>query len=566
MSSESRFNFAGRPAAVLAIIAGLAIGFGWFFVEWTWNRIYVPEGYSLRLRYQGPPLPVLPGGRPPAEGGQFAKVSESGKPLELGVLAEMVGPGRHFYCPLWWERDLVPDIDIEPGEVGIVTSRMGANLPAGEFLVDGDLGTSTFKGTLRKVLGPGRYRINDYAYTVKVVQVETIKSGTQVKHAGWVTIPAGYVGVVTNLAENRELGTKAGIQSDVLQPGIYPINPREQQVDIIEIGYRENSIAANLQMAGPEEPRLDESGEPMIANDDSGIKFPSNDGFEITMDFTAVWGIMPEQAPTVVRKYGNIHAVEQRVVLPQIQSICRNEGSKLGAVELLVGESRLIFQDNTSLAFKTVLEEQDVTLLYGLVRHIYIPQQVRLPIQESFIADELKLTRDQEILTTKTEADLKEAEQTVLLEAERIRVETEKKVAQALAEGQKTAEETKAKTQQLVAAIDRQTAELDAEASVVRGEATAGAKKLLEQARAGKFQLAVEAFGSGDAYNQWVFATGLPDDIRLNLLYAGDGTFWTDLKGFSEAMLGRMQQERAPAATSPAAQPAPRPAPVRTSR
>ena len=66
-----------------------------------------------------------------------------------------------------------------------------------------------------------------------------------------------------------------------------------------------------------------------------------------------------------------------------------------------------------------------------------------------------------------------------------------------------------------------------------------------DPAKAEKFQLAVEAFGSGSAYNQWVFATGLPDDIRLKLLYAGEGTFWTDLKGFSETLLGRQaQQER----------------------
>ncbi len=28
-----------------------------------------------------------------------------------------------------------------------------------------------------------------------------------------------------------------------------------------------------------------------------GIEFPSNDGFLIHLDFTAIWGITPEQAP-----------------------------------------------------------------------------------------------------------------------------------------------------------------------------------------------------------------------------------------------------------------------------
>ena len=131
----------------------------------------------------------------------------------------------------------------------------------------------------------------------------------------------------------------------------------------------------------------------------------------------------------------------------------------------------------------------------------------------------------------------------VELESQRVRVETEKDVAKALAEGEKTAEETKAETIQMVAAIDKKTAELDAQASIQLGEAEAGAEKVLAEANADKFRLAVQAFGTGDAYNQWVFASGLPEDMELKLLYAGEGTFWTDLKGFSDVMLGGLVKE-----------------------
>jgi len=55
--------------------------------------------------------------------------------------------------------------------------------------------------------------------------------------------------------------------------------------------------------------------------------------------------------------------------------------------------------------------------------------------------------------------------------------------------------------------------------------------------------LAVEAFGTGAAYNQWVFATGLPIDIDLQTIYAGEGTFWTDLKGFTETLLGKQVKQ-----------------------
>lgn len=559
MVSFTKLRFPGDLIVKFVVSLVVLAIIGWFAIEWTYNRIYVPEGYSLLLRYKGPPLPIPGlGMRPEAETGRFAKVDANSAPLELGILEEMVGPGRHFYCPLWWERTLVKDEVVEPGEVAIVTSKMGKELPETEYLVEGDLGKTEYKGILRRAFGPGRYRVNSYAYDFKKGPEVTFQSGNQEKKAGWVNIPTGYVGVVTNLADNPLAQAEVGIQDNVLPPGLYPINEKEQQVDIVNIGYRETSIIANQQTDGSSEPKLDLSGEPLIAEDGSGIEFPSNDGFPIRMDFTAIWGVMPDQASEVIRKFGNVDAVETKVVVPQIESICRNMGSKLGAVELLVGETRQQFQEETSTTFRDILDEKGITVLNGLVRHIHIPQEVRMPIQEANIADELKLTREQEQLTAETEGSLREAEEKVKLATQEIKVQTEKLVAQKMAEGQKTAEETKAETKKLIAAIDKQTAEIEAQATVMLGEAEASAQKMSEEAKADKFGLAVEAFGSGQAYNQWVFATGLPDDIELNLLYAGDGTFWTDLKGFSDVMLGRQvkqSQAQQPAQRRPAVSP-----------
>ncbi|MCA9051024.1 MAG: band 7 protein [Planctomycetaceae bacterium] len=532
-----------RTPASIGIPAIVLLLFGVEAFQWTFNRVYVPEGHSMVLRYKGPPLPLLPGSRPVAGQGQFAKVDENGNPLEIGILKDMLGPGRHFLWIGWWQTKLIPDVVVKPGEVAVVSSKMGADLKDGQFLVDGDLDQTTNKGILRKVLGPGTYRINDYAYNVKVIESEVIQSGQQTKHAGWVSIPTGYVGVVTNLTDNPLTSAQPGIQDKVLQPGLYPVNPNEQHIDIIGIGFAEKSVKSNL-LSRDGVPVLDESGEPAVMDDESGISFPSNDGFRIHMDFTAVWGIMPDQAADVIRKFGALDAVEAKVVVPQIESICRNKGSSLGAVDLLVGETRQLFQDEVSAAFQKILEDKGLTLLHGFVRNIHIPQEVRKPIQEKFVADELKLTRDQELLTATTEAALREAEKKVELETERIRAETKKAVAQAEAEGEKQAEETHAETLKKVAVIERQTAELEAQASVTLGKAKASAKQLEAEAKSELFGLAVSAFGSGAAYNQWTFATGLPDDVQLDMLYAGEGTFWTDLKGFTDVMLGRQASEQ----------------------
>jgi regulator of protease activity HflC (stomatin/prohibitin superfamily) len=513
---------------VLAVVA-------WGFFEWTVNRIEVPVGKSLLLQYKG-----LFGFEKRAAAGQLAKRGE------VGILEEMVGPGRHFYCPLWWRRTVVDDVVVEPGEVMIVTSKVGVEDPAASasnrFLVEGDIGSTTAKGTLRKVYGPGRYRINTYAYDTRIEKVYKDQQG---KVSGWVEIPTGCVGVVTNQTDNEAINMKAGIQHQVLPPGAYPMNPAEQRVDIVEIGFRERSIITGVEQEPDGSPRLDENGEPTILpTGEGGISFPSKDGFTIHMDFTAVWGIMPEQAADVVRTNGNIVAVENRVVVPLIESICRNEGSKLGAVELLIGDSRLRFQQDTAKTFEQRLRDGGVELQYALVRYIYIPKDVREPIQRAFIADELKLTRDQEQLTARTEATLREAEKTVELETERIKVETEKEMAEVRAQGAKKAAETKAETMKKVAEIAKQTAQFESDAVVLLAEATTGAEKLLAEAKASRFKLAVEAFGNGEAFNQWTFATGLPQDIELQTLYAGEGTFWTDLKSFQDALLGRQAAQQ----------------------
>jgi hypothetical protein len=39
--------------------------------------------------------------------------------------------------------------------------------------------------------------------------------------------------------------------------------------------------------------------------------------------------------------------------------------------------------------------------------------------------------------------------------------------------------------------------------------------------------LAVKAFGEPNAYNRFIFAENLPEKIKLDLIWAGEGTLWT---------------------------------------
>ena len=514
--------------AVLGIVGVLLI---MVTFHMTVNMFYVYEGESLMLRYKGP---LVFGRGKPAKPGHFADPAAG----EVGVYEELRGPGRHFYCPIWWERERVKDVVVGTGEVAVVTSRMGDPLPQGQFLVEGGISgkdRAKHQGILRKVFGPGRYRANPYAFDFKVIKSSQETVGGEVKHSGWVDIPPGYVGVATYLADDPGLKKKKGIQGEVLPPGIYPINPRAQQVDVVGIGFWETSISVDHVLGPDGKEKLDASGEPeAIAG--SGIGFPSNDGYNIQLDFTAVWGILPKDAPDVVRMFGSVQAAEQKVIIPQSESISRINGSKMGANDLLVGESRQRFQTSVSESFQEVLKDKKITLLYGLVRHIYIPKDIRQPLQEGYVADELTLTREEERTTKQAEGELREAEKKVIQESEKVRVETAKLVASAIAGGEKKVGEIEAETKQLVAAIDKQIAEIEAQKTEQLGKATAEAEQLMKEAQSQKFDLAVKAFGDAGAYSKWQFAENLPENIQLQLFYAGEGTMWTDLKNITPTL------------------------------
>jgi regulator of protease activity HflC (stomatin/prohibitin superfamily) len=539
MNPRNLSRFAGP------VVGLVLLGLVGYVGIWKWGicRREVPAGSSLLLRYKGPFPFALFRKVEQAPEGSLVTLDQWGRPTQIGILKDMPGPGRHFYSPLEYEVHVVPDIVIKPGELGLVTSKVGKPLPAGQILADAE----GYRGTWRRVLTPGRYRLNSYAYKVETVPVsQCVGAGREIKRREGdpTLIPPGYVGVVTNKAKNPETGETQGIQENVLQPGIYFINPYEKQVDIISIGYNETSLSVETRGDSPRANRLGATGaaDPEYVPG-KGIEFPSNDGFVIHMDYTAIWGILPDQAPDVVRQFGTLKDVEEKVILPQIGSICRLHGSKRGAVDLLVGDMREEFQTDTAEELERVLSAKNLTLLFGLTRHIYVPVQVREPIQKKYIADELKLTADQKQLTAKAQAALTEAEAKIVLEERRTKAETAKLVAEARADGEKLAREIEAETERITAEIDAQTADIQAQITTTLGQAEAKKTELINAAEADRYRQYVSTLGGPEAYNRYVFAESLPDDLRLGVFYAGPGTFWTDLKGIEQTLLGKVASE-----------------------
>ena len=201
----------GCLVGAAALVALMLFGF-----IWTFCRVYVPAGYmAIVTAKTGRPLPP---GRILAE------------PGEKGVQRVPLAEGRHFLNPINNDWRIMPVITVPAGSVGVVTSKTGKELAAGEILAPDD----DSKGVWRRVLGPGTYRLNPEGYDVKVMNA--------------INIPIGYAGVVTSLAgKPAPMGKFAGpgekgVFEKILQPGLYYVNPRAYQVDVVEIGMNQVSI------------------------------------------------------------------------------------------------------------------------------------------------------------------------------------------------------------------------------------------------------------------------------------------------------------------------------------
>jgi regulator of protease activity HflC (stomatin/prohibitin superfamily) len=455
---------------------------------WQWGvcRIYVDPGNMLLLT------------------AKFG--DENPRPDELrvvpagmkGVQDDVLGEGRHFYNPITYEtntRNRV--IEIPPKQIGLVESKSGKSLPPGEFLAE-----KGYKGIQRTPLTPGKWRLNPVACKVTPLPATIIPPG----YVGCVTSLSGKIPPKGRLAKEGE----RGILSIVLQPGIYYLNPREYRVDLVEIGYR------------------------LIGQED--IRFPSKDGFPITLHMSVIWGIEPQNVPYIVDHFGNVQDVVKKVIHPQVESICRIEGSKYGAKEFIKGATREKFQTTFTEQLKKICGEKRINVLLGLVRTIIVPKEVKDPLQKAKIAEEERLTKEQQRMTQTIINELEELKSDVQKGVREVAAETDRSVAKVLEEGQRKVANIKASKEVEVAAIMRKVAEIDAEKERVLGKAKANVTEAIEKAKANRLEQMVQAMGDPVAYANYIFAQGLPKNFRVFLRYAGEGTFWTDLPAEAKSL------------------------------
>ncbi|TAN38388.1 MAG: hypothetical protein EPN23_02300 [Verrucomicrobia bacterium] len=582
-----------KSLGILIVLIVLAVGGLWLFWEWGFCRFYVPADHmAVIIAKEGEPL------------GPGQILAHKG---QKGVQEDVLGEGRHFLNPYLFEHQIEPLVSIPPGKVGIVTSKVGNDLPQGEFLANPGQ-----KGISRGVLGPGKYRLNPSGYQIDVLDA--------------ISIPIGYVGVVTSLAgakapEGQFAGAnQKGIRSDVLQPGLYYVNPKEFKVDVLEVGLNQVSMLGKAGSAiitkgaiaskneamnalqfkvleSQAEQRAKEiqaqGGKMQIAvNEAEGVAatpasydsllyshkkssvrrdlapaaapamggkprrpgeaqaqtptfvlnqfvgFPSRDGFEISLDMTVEFELLPDKIPTIFRDYGDLPAVVDKIIMPKILSISRLKGSAYRAVDFIVGEGREKFQTDLTESLKKSLAEKNISIHNALIRHVNVPDQILDPIQQASIAVEQDLTNREKQNTARRLAQLNTEQSLIEQRGAEVAQETAKLKAEIRATQEKMVAEIQAETIKQAALVEQQTAVQRAEKVKKLGKAQAEKTQMVEGEKAKGFQLKATALGDPQAYTLAELAKNLNPAVRINILHAGEGTLWTDLERATLGDLG----------------------------
>lgn len=428
-----------------------------------------------------------------------------------GVQKEVLLEGRYFlkYNPWDWGWEIIPQLEIPDGKLGVRTRLHGDDLPYGEFLARKE----NEKGIVPGVLRPGRYAINPYLEEVKLFDP--------------VVVPAGFRGIVTNLAgpiptlpeqfwqdpdktHSQMLLVKPGfrgVEKETLEPGTYYVNPYETAISLVDCRNQRFNLAVKRDMG-----------------------FPSKDGFWVSLDGIIEFHVKPEMAAQVFMLYNEQangeridEEIVQKIILPAARSFCRIQGSNNLGRDFIQGSTRTQFQESFQTSMRAKCQPLGIESVQALITRINPPEQIAKPVRGREIAKQQELQYQQQILQQTSEEKL--AVEKELVKQKQALVKAEQEVVTVTTEALREQEvaQTKASEKLAVAELKLSAAKDEAAAIASRGKAAADVVQFKNKAEAAGWQRAVEAFGGdGGQYAQYVMFQKLSAAYRQIMVNTAD--------------------------------------------
>jgi regulator of protease activity HflC (stomatin/prohibitin superfamily) len=422
--------------------------------------------------------------------GEIIATKESQKGIQLETLTE----GWYWLNPYTWDVDIVPQVTIDAGQLGVKTRLFGEPIDPNQVIA-----RPNQKGIQPETLRPSRYAINPYAYTIEKFPA--------------VEVPAGFLGVrilVSGkdpanpnefLVEEGERGT----QKHIVPPGSYYPHPFVEK--IVPVDVRSHRFDMSNEMA---------------------IHFPSLDGFDIQMDGTIEWKIDPARLAEVFVKYVDsrdvITCIVDEIILPNARAYSRIEGSKHLARDFIAGITRERFQAQFREGMSKSCSALGILIQSALVRDTIPPPAIATPIKDREIAirlremytQEKERERQQKLLSM--EEKMKERKTMVKI------MDADVSVSITGAQQEKDVASIEANRQLEVSRLQLTAAQNQGEAKVAEGRAKADVIRYKNAAEAAGLKSSAEAFGDGETYVRYVTNLKLAPAIQY-ILSNTDGPF-----------------------------------------
>jgi regulator of protease activity HflC (stomatin/prohibitin superfamily) len=305
---------------------------------------------------------------------------------QRGPQIEAILPGRYRINSDLFQVEVRPATIVNANQVGLVTAKDGASLPAGELVAVVVAGHDDFqngsaflevggqRGPQYDILKPGTYYINPLMFDVKLDDVAIIQRGevaVLVSNVGQEpAAPTADERLAPGLERYVVPTGFRGIQSDVAGPGVYYLNRWAYIAYIIP--------TTNLTIDWAEEESAPDAGSPAgqiqrlkLFNPLSVI---SRDGFEMRVSVKVIIRVRPDQAPLMVAKIGSIENLIDHVIHPMIDSSFRNQASSTEAMNFM--QDRAVEQAKALDRSKEDLEKYHVECVSVLISQIILPQEL----------------------------------------------------------------------------------------------------------------------------------------------------------------------------------------------
>lgn len=395
-------------------------------------------------------------------------------PGENGPQAEVLPPGFHVrpFVNVLYRVERLPVLEVPAGAYGLITARDGQPLASDAFLAQGwseaefekMLDAEYFlthggqRGPQLSVLKPGRYRLNQYLFSVQPARA--------------LDVPAGHVAVIkSNINEHAECAQNGadfrdddprheglavplvkqgcvGVWDTPLLPNRYYLNemaytatliPTQVQTWNYKGGYTTRQIHVTVASDGSIT-QSEEKPQVVAVPDDAadGAIVLTIEGWRVPLELRALVQVEPENAARVVASVGDLTAVEDKIISPAIRSVVRNETALapdqdkgvqgVGVMDLLTRRGELERRVEQAIVPEGL--KAGITIKEIRFGDPIIPPELLIATQRKQLAEQLSVTYAQEKRAQSERIQTEKARATADQQAELVRAEIAVQVAE----------------------------------------------------------------------------------------------------------------------------------------